>query len=342
MGLNFFVGNNPHAPGYYERPRGLDVIRDFSGSKIAAFLTGKELRPSQVSRFWLERAWVFVRAQPGVFLRLTWDKFLFFWNAYEIPQVENVEFFKRFAPLLRWPLLRFSLLGPLGLLGMVLSLGCWRRSYFLLAFVFSLMVATVVFFVLSRLRLQVCSVLMVFAGYALVWLWDGLRARKFQRVVLAVVALVPLALLVNWPHPALNTDRDLAKSHNFMAVHLLKRGDSQEAFREYERAVALYPGLGETYLHMANLRKAQGQPDEARDLYVKALEVDPLVSTVHLNWGHYYARRGMWDQAIAEYRAEIIASPYNVRAREFLSRALEEKEKLESNKEKESDLSQPE
>ena len=178
LGLNFFVGNNPDARGYYEKPKGMDFDTDSSGSKIAMFLTGRTLKPSEVSRFWFQRALAFMKAQPRAFLRLTLNKLLFFWNAYEIPQAEDFHFFKRFTPLLRRPLLSFSVLGPLGLLGMALSLGRWRKTYFLLAFVFSLMAVTVLFFVLARFRIQVCAVLMVFAAHALVWMWRSIRTGK--------------------------------------------------------------------------------------------------------------------------------------------------------------------
>ena len=328
FGLNFFVGNNPDAPGYYEPPKGLDLSRDLYGAKIAGVYMGRRLKPSEVSRFWFQKALAFVRAQPGAFLRLMVNKFLFFWNGYEIPQAEHLNFFKKFAPVLSWPLLGFSVLGPLGLLGMALGLGSWRKTYFLLTFVLSLMGTTILFFVLSRLRLQVCSVLMVFAAYALVWLWGRLRARQIRQLAVAVLALVSLTLLVNWPHPGLNPARDLAQSQSFLALHLQQKGDLEGASREYEGAVSTYPRLGNIYVDLATLRLEQGQAHEALNLYKKALQVDPQVSGVHLNLGRFYAQQGLWNQAIAEFRAEIKASPYDLKALEDLYRALQEREKL--------------
>jgi tetratricopeptide (TPR) repeat protein len=328
LGLNLFVGNNPDASGYYQQPQGLDLSSDLYGAKIAMVFEGHELKPSEVSRFWLRKALTFVREHPGAFLRLTVNKFLFFWNAYEIPQVEHLDFFKRFAPTLRWPLLSFSLVGPLGLLGLALSLRRWRLSYFPMTFIFSLMVATVFFFVISRLRLQICSVLMVFAAYALTWLWERLRAKQTKQLVAALLALVPLVLLVNWPHPALSAARDLAKSHNVLALHLWNQGDLEGAGREYENAIALYPLLGETYVNLGNLRFEQGRPDETLKLYDRALQADPRVSSVHLNLGNIYSLKGRWDEAIREYRAEIKSHPYNLKAYEGLHKALQEREKL--------------
>jgi 4-amino-4-deoxy-L-arabinose transferase-like glycosyltransferase len=344
FGLNFFVGNNPDARGYYEEPKGLDLDGgDFLGFEIAEFLSGTRLKPSQVSRFWLERSLDFVKEQPRAFMRLTVDKLLLFWNAYEIPQAEHMDFSKGFIPLLKWPLLRFSILGPLGLLGMALSLRRWRDSYFLLTFVFSLMVGTVLFFVLARLRLQVCAVLMIFAAYAMVCFKDMLRARKVRQFALTVLALVPLALLVNWPQAALSSARDTAKSHNIRALYLLNRGDLAGASWQCERALSLDSLWAPTYLCLANVRLAQGRADEVWNLHEKALLADSQVSVAHLNLGRLYAREGMWDRAIAEFRAEIKSSPYNVAAYRALSGALAEaeRERMRSSSESQSDSGRP-
>lgn len=329
LGLNFFVGNNPDAPGYYEKPKGLDFSVDLSGSKIAMVLTGRELKPSEVSRFWLQRALNFVKARPGAFLRLTLVKFWLFWNAYEIPQAEDFNFFKRFASVLRWPLLGFFVLGPLGLLGMSLSLRQWREAYFLLTFVLSLMAVTVLFFVLARYRLQVCPVLMVFAAYALVWLWGRLRAKKVLHLAFALLVLTPMVMLLNRPHPALNPARDQARAHTFLAkYHWIVEDDLQKASHELEQGLSSDPHLGETYLQLAKLRLEQDRVNETFDLWRKAVRMDSLVSAAHLNVGNLYAQMGMWDMAIREYEAEIRSSPYNVEAYEALSRALEEKARI--------------
>ena len=327
LGLNFYVGNNPEARGDYQRPAGLVLSIDRSGSEIAEVLVGRKLKPSEVSRFWLQEALVFINKQPGAFLRLTLDKLLLFWNAYEIPQVEHFDFFKKFAPVLKWPLLTFSLLGPFGLLGMILSLGRWRESYFPLTFIVSMMAAIVLFFVISRLRFQICSVLMVFAAYALVWLWERLRSRKIRQMIAAIVALIPLILLVNRPHPALSASRDMANSHNFLAEYLWKvSGDLQGALREYQQAVAVDPNLAATYLNLANLRLEQGRAGETLDLWDKALRLNPQLSAVHLNLGNVYAKQKMWPQAIEEFRAAVEVGPYNVLAHLSLSRAIDGEE----------------
>jgi len=334
LGLNFFVGNNPDAPGYYQKPKGLDFSTDLTGAKIAAVLTGRELKPSEVSRFWLQQGLNFVKTQPGAFLRLTLAKFFLFWNAYEIPQAEDFNFFKTSASVLKWPL-GFFIVGPLGLLGIVLSLKQWREAYFLLTFVLSSMATVVLFFVLARYRLQVCSVLMVFAAYALVWLWDSFKARKIRHLALALFILIFMFVVVIRPSPTLNPARDLARAHTFQAkYHWSVKNDLEKASDHLQLALSCDPHLGETYLQLAKLRLEQGLVDEMFDLWRETVRMDPQASMVHLNVGNLYAEMGMWDKAVEEYREEIKVSPYSYKAYDALSKALEERRKVQKDLEK--------
>lgn len=329
LGMNFFIGNNSYARGIYEKPKGLKMPEDISGSKIAELLEGRTLTPSGVSRFWLRKAWDFIRTQPGTFLHLTLNKMIFFWNAYEIPQVENMLFFKRFAPVLRWPLLNFGILGPLGLLGVAISIRQWRSRYFLLSFLFSFMVSTVFFFILARLRLQVCSVLMVFAAFALVWLWRKIKSKRLIPIALAIGTLVLFALLVNRPHPAFDPPQDEARAQIVLGKYLWQvQKNPSGAAREFERALTIDPHLGQTYLYLAMLEIEQGHDGEAVHLWQRALQADPLISAAHMNVGHHYAQQGNWEKAILEYQAEIKNSPYRVTAYQALSRAIMEREKI--------------
>jgi tetratricopeptide (TPR) repeat protein len=67
----------------------------------------------------------------------------------------------------------------------------------------------------------------------------------------------------------------------------------------------------------------QGDPEAALSLYRQALAVDPEVSGVHLNLGNMFARQGLWERAIEQFRMETENSPYSYIAYERLFRALE-------------------
>jgi tetratricopeptide (TPR) repeat protein len=192
-----------------------------------------------------------------------------------------------------------------------------------LAFVLSYFVGTIPFFVISRLRLQVCPVLMIFAAYALVWIWNRLRGRRYRPLLAALAGLVALAVLVNWPLSSLDPGRHMAQAYRFYARYLHTRDRLSDAAVEYERAIEVDPKLADTYVDLATLRMDQGHPEEALELYRKALQVDPEVSGVHLNLGNMYAHQGLWEKAIDQFRKETQNSPYSYTAYESLYRALQ-------------------
>jgi tetratricopeptide (TPR) repeat protein len=259
---------------------------------------------------------------------LTLDKFLLLLNAYEIPQAENFAFFKKFIPMFTWPLLSFSILGPLGLLGLSISLGRWKNVYFLLSYVLSIMVGTALFFVLSRFRIQICSAFMVFAAFSIVWLWEKLRARQWRPLAMAVAALLFFAFIVHRPHPALNPARDEARARTYLAkYHWFVEKDLRKAEAELHLALEADSLLGDTYLYLAKLRLEEGRIQETFQLWRKAVQMDPEVSGAHLNVGNLYRQMGWWDKAIDEYRQEIMISPYSYDAYLALSEVMAEKEK---------------
>ncbi len=55
-GINFYLGNNDNATGIYKTPEDFDFFSDLSGRKYAEKLTGKNLSPSDVSTFWLQKS----------------------------------------------------------------------------------------------------------------------------------------------------------------------------------------------------------------------------------------------------------------------------------------------
>jgi tetratricopeptide (TPR) repeat protein len=330
LGMNFFIGNNSRATGYYTAPKGLDLSADLYGAKIASVYAGRGLKPSEVSAFWLRKGLDFVSSHPLDWARLLLQKTLFFWNAYELPQVENLYFVKRFVPLARWPLLDFSLLGPLGLLGLVLSLRRWRQFYFPIAFVLAYFLATIPFFVISRLRLQICPALMVLASYGLVWGYRKIKTHRVNKLIWAILGTTALALLINFPLAALlHPDEHLAEAYRFYGHHLKNEGQLEAAADQYQGAIRIDPQLADSYVDLAAVRLRQGRSEEALALYQQALEVNPEVSGVHLSLGELYLRQGLWAQAIDQFRKETINSPYSLRAYQSLHRALQQREDTE-------------
>jgi tetratricopeptide (TPR) repeat protein len=204
-GMNFYNGNNPDANGTHNVPRLFDrsmadhpseqnaIYRAYAEEKL-----GRTLRPSEISSFWLGRGIDYVRANPVEWLRLTGRKLLYFINAHEIWNNRSYTVTKQFSWVLRLPLIGFGLVGPLAVLGLVVTLGRWRRLTPLYALAGVYLATCLIFFVLSRYRIPAVPVLIMFAAAACVWLYDAARTRRAALGVgLAGLAMAALACNLN-------------------------------------------------------------------------------------------------------------------------------------------------
>ncbi len=235
-GLNFFIGNNPDANGAFRVPRPFPrALADDPWEQRAAFRShaeqavGRELGSSEVSAFWRERALDFIRTQPGAWLRLEWRKLALSVNAYEPWNIRSFALTRDFSWVLRLPLLSFGVLGPLALLGLLLTRREWRRLVPLYAMLATILATQLVFFVLSRYRVPAIPVLAIFAAAGLVQLLDAVHARRWRRVGVAAALLVALSFAVH--RPILRED---------LSVAYYNLGNRYRELERWDRAIDAY------------------------------------------------------------------------------------------------------
>lgn len=216
-GVNFFIGNNSKSDGKTPcQPAYVPIWEDYlfkrkhkeniwvedniwRTSKIIAEKTiGRELRPSEISRFWYKQAAKFVTKRPWSFLKLFLKKIYFLWNAYEIPSNDRIYVFMVNSKVLKFlSYLHFGIVGPLSLLGMGLCLKEWRRYLLFYLYVIGYGFSIVLFFVNMRYRVPLLPILLLFASYAVVWLVQKIFERQYRRLIVAGLILIALFSVVN-------------------------------------------------------------------------------------------------------------------------------------------------
>jgi hypothetical protein len=246
-GINFYIGNNPKANGFYavpfyrEKPIGGTPEEQMERMHaFAAEEAGRPLSPAEVSRFWLGKGIEYIKTHPSECAALTWRKFLFFWNRYERANVENMNFHRRFGGIIGLPLLTFGIIAPLGLLGIFMTSNRWRSLWLLYGGIIAYLVAALAFYVLARYRLPVVPFLLPFAGASVTGLLKLIRDRRFGEVVLLVAALVILFYFTNM-NVAADTPAGRAGNLSRLGNAYLARGDTTSATRAYREAAEADP-----------------------------------------------------------------------------------------------------
>ncbi|MCP4906433.1 MAG: hypothetical protein GY910_15775 [bacterium] len=236
-GANFYMGNQRAADGTWQLPsigarHRVDnprAMRD-AFEKAAEEATGRTLKPSEVSSYWLARGWEEIRANPTRWLGLEARKFGLFWNAYEVWNNRSFEVSKDFSWVLRMPLVSFGILAPLGLLGLALTAGRWREFVPIHGAIASYLLSALLFFVLSRYRLPAVVLLIPFAAFAVIDLVDRFRGRDFRRVALLGPGIVALAFLTHLP----------LANENRMHMAYYNLGNKYRELERWDEAVGAY------------------------------------------------------------------------------------------------------
>jgi len=244
-GINFYHGNHPEANGFYQVPvyRGISLggtpeEQSINMAAVASKESGRALSQTEVSNFWLGAGLKYIRGNPGAWAALVWRKFQFFWNAYERANVENFYFHRRFRGILSLPLLTFGVVAPLGLLGVFLTRGRWKRLWLLYGGILAYLSTALAFYVLARYRLSAVVFLIPFAGAACVELFTLACGRRVAELALSLAALGTLVFFSNMT-VARDTPGGISNYHVRAGNAYVARGDTAAAEEEYRAALKL-------------------------------------------------------------------------------------------------------
>jgi len=241
---------------------------------VAEAAEGRRLSGREISAWWWRHTLAVVEKRPAVAAERVARKLALTFHPDEVPDVEDWRFDRQAVPWLATPLSDLTVLGPLGLCGLLLL--SWRRPGLIVVRGSVLVVAAslALFYVFGRYRLSAAPGLWILAAGALVEGWrllttPGRRAAGLAGAALAAALLaagqVPLrpdvgGLQVSWGNLA------------SLELELTARStDATTAQAHRDRAVAAAREA---------LRLAPGYP-EARSLLINALDYESSLVAPH-------------------------------------------------------------
>jgi len=322
-GQNFYTGiwpGNDHGgylvPDFVRRSPRFEEIDFAAEARVRMAARGDGGRtasgptPGRISRYWMGEGVRIAAADPGRAARLFLTKLGLLFHDFEIPDDEDIRFFRRFAPVMLLPLPGFGLIAVLGAAGAVVAV---RRRTFppeLALFLAVYPVSVALFFVFSRYRLPLVAPLALLGGYAAVEAVAAWRAGRRRPVVLAALACLPLVALVYRPLSA----GTLANSYLSAGIGYEVAGRTAEALGEYGAGLALEPDDPKLLRRAAKLAwdaalaAGTDSPDDALfDLLARAAAANPEDSSLTARYGAALAARGRLEEAAARFE-EVLAA----------------------------------
>jgi len=328
-GANFFIGNNPQSDGITAVVPGTRPDR-WGGHQDQVWIAREALgdpgaTPREISDYWYDRAWQYIRDAPVAAIRHTAFKAFILINAHEVSNNRVIEFVTRHSSIYSWATLKIWLVLPLALAGLVVGGGRRHANALLLIFVVVYSATVIPFFINARFRMPLAAVLIIFAASAVVawfrWLRSRPLDRRFGRRVVVSVAVAVMGAVAARPLPALRVPDAQAFFNEAEACRA--HGDFTAATDWYRAALADYTGYCDAAFNLAQIH-ARVFPDPAK--VVEVLEpVEPSCAEdlgIRRLLGLSLCAEGRRDEGVKHLRFVVMRSPGSEEARRELERAL--------------------
>jgi type IV pilus biogenesis/stability protein PilW len=108
-----------------------------------------------------------------------------------------------------------------------------------------------------------------------------------------------------------------AETLNSLGSAYLNDGQINEAFTEFQKALALNPNNKETLNYLGYISTRFKKYDEAISYYKRAISLDPNYAEAVHNLGVTYADMEVWDEAIKYFNAALSNPVYSTPARAY-------------------------
>lgn len=229
------------------------------------------------------------------FMRLELLKLRALGDPLEVPNNLNFYYALEVSPVLRFTL-RYGLIFPLGLAGLILSLRVWRPHLLLMLYALSSLVGLMTTMILGRFRLVLVPVLILYGAAGLVWLFDAMRARRIGGGISYAGLFLGVAALQHLVLPIAEV-RDMDR----LTVHR----------PEYLLAASIYAQDGEFERAVAEIERLQVKARERPSFAPLAMDASVYQGDFRVLWASDLVKRQRRDEALRE--AERAEAAYAVR-----------------------------
>ena len=305
-GVNFYLGNHPD----YDRLVGIRPGPEWE-ALMEQPLAGGQVGYAEKSAYFYRQAGRWIAGDPLGFVRLLGYKAFLLGRGEEIKRNQDVYFARTYSPLmagLLWKIRHlafpFGFVGPLAVLGLALSLRRWPQAGLLLFCTGAYSASILLFFVTGRHRLPLVPLLLLFAGYALVWLVQQGQDRQWRPLGIGVAVVVLLGIAANAGLRPADPLAD-AEIHFELGRVQAQRGQYAAAVRSFGTAVQLDPAHLRARHNLGAALAAMRRYHEAEAVYRQALAQAPNDRGLHLNVAALYRATGRYEQAAEHYRRAL-------------------------------------
>jgi tetratricopeptide (TPR) repeat protein len=314
-GLIFYLGNCHDATGTLTLTDSmLRIAPDFVHMSF-----------EEVAKFdWTGMALAQIREDPLHFIRLLFKKLYLFWASYEIPNNVNYYLSRHSSFVLKLPLIPFWLIFPLFVTGVICSVRkWWPGPALIILFTLTYMASILLLFVVARYRLSIVPLLLVFAGYAIIWWYDRVKERNYKNIALSLLPLTIAGVF------SVATRSDYIRPNDYFNLGLSyhMRGQYEQAIKHYRNALNADPHFNPARGNLLDCYLDLGRRSEALDLARDSVVAEPYNAKAFVGLAAVFLDAGQNDHAIQSLERAVALDPAYLDARKTLARLYSEQGK---------------
>ncbi len=312
-GINFYIGNNSSSDGMTAAlpPFGKDWTIE-EADWLQYQQTGKRLKYSEQSSFWMSKTIGEIVDQPGQFLSLLAKKSYYLISGNEISNNRPLQEAVFGNHILRLLPVRFSLLLSLAIIPFFISRELRRKLYPILFAVLIYGITLTLFFISSRFRLPLIPFLAIAGGVGLVELFKIFKEKRFPRRLFVIFGSAVALFLVS------NMNLFGANLHNqnqslfLRGNQAIRSGDYENAAQIFEELRRLEPGYKNAALNAGIAYLKMGRVDDAINRFHAELAQHPSSADALGNIGSLFYIKHINDSALSYYVSALRSQPYHL------------------------------
>jgi tetratricopeptide (TPR) repeat protein len=267
----------------------------------------------EIEQYWYHRLKDVIRENPfGVGLNF-FRRLIIFVNAREYSQEFDAYAYRNYSSVLSLPWTGFWLIGPFGLLGLVLTRRLSKNQQLILIYTIIGILSILPFKASDRYRLPSAVLLAIFAALALWYFYKWIKNRN-MRALFAGLPVIVLLCLLCWPDWQNIAARKSARHYFFIGKHYENSGRMDDAVRAYEKSMHDFSWDPDSPHRIGRILIGQKQSNQGMKYLQEALRREPEFPDAINAIAYIYLQSGDLDAAEKELSTSLRLAPANTEA----------------------------
>lgn len=233
FGIHAYLGNNQKCEGIITKLNDFPSNAESHAKKAIKIAYYESNNKSFVKLFWLKKVSEFIKKEPIKFIRLYIRKINLLFNNYEIANNTSVYWFEKHTLLKRLPLLNFTSIFILAIIGIFYSLKN-KKHIFLFCTLIIITLTLAIFFICSRYRMPLIPFLSIYAGVGINELFYILKQHNIKRIIFIISLISSAFFYTTIDYVFLNKEKDIKAFEAIDNQKILINNEIKKTSNEYK------------------------------------------------------------------------------------------------------------